>query len=136
MNTFRKGVFGFLILSIGFIVFTGLYASRPWNRDLEDEVIDRYMVLVVLLLYNATPHAGLIWLSRLFNQQKTALTVFLAGASVIAAWGLYLMVMSFYVRADTLAGVIFFFMPVLQWIAGAVLVVICLATKGLGELKE
>jgi len=61
---------------------------------------------------------------------------FLAGASVIAAWGLYLMVMSFYVRADTLAGVIFFFMPVLQWIAGAVLVVICLATKGLGELKE
>lgn len=133
MNRFQKIVATILFAAAAVTILFGIYMAHPWDDNYAYQRISDYFVLVGLLMFAISPYLGFLFIPRLFRENSKATITFLVGAVIIATIGIYFLFDVAFLHPDAQGGLFFIFLPIYQWMATAVLAVICLFIKRLGS---
>lgn len=102
-----------------------IHMARPWGDNYAFQHASDYVALVLFLLWAISPLAALAWAARWFRQPRIASWVYAIGAGAIALFGLYTYVDAALIHLDPQGGLVFLFMPMVQWVAALVLAAVC-----------
>ncbi|HST44796.1 MAG TPA: hypothetical protein VLK29_06180 [Luteimonas sp.] len=113
-----------LALSASVVVALGIYLARPWGGNHAYQDATGYLVLGGLLLFSVSPYAGLAALSRRFARAPVGHAVFVVGAGCIGMVGTLVYCDVAFVHPDAQGGLAFLSVPLVQWVATLLLLVI------------
>lgn len=107
----------YAIATAGLLVTTALmlYASEPWNVD-----VQRWAMILPFAVLALSPYLVIARLSRALSHDAVKSRVLLGVAILVTAPALFFYVMGLVIEPDAQSGLLFVFLPIYQFIAGAV----------------
>lgn len=100
------------------LVFTTvlmLYASEPWNAG-----VGRWAMILPFAVLALSPYLVIARLARKIGRDAVKARALLAVAVLVTVPAVYFYVMGFLVEPDPQSGLLFVFLPIYQFLAGAV----------------
>lgn len=107
----------YAVAAAGAIVTTVLmlYASEPWNTG-----VGRWATILPFAVLALSPYLVMARLARRFGRDVVKSRALLAVAILVTAPAIFFYVMGFLVEPDAQSGLLFVFLPIYQFLAGAV----------------
>lgn len=119
----------FLCLVMAASVALAIHMARPWGDNYAYQDFSGYVGLGMFMLWAIAPLAALAWAGGWFRPARIASWVYAVGAGGIALSGLYAYVDAALVHLDPQGGLVFLFVPMVQWVAVFGLGVVCLVLR-------
>lgn len=92
-----------------------LYASEPWNAG-----VGRWAMILPFAVLALSPYLVIARLARRLAHDLVKSRALLAVAILVTAPAIYFYVMGFLVEPDAQSGLLFVFLPIYQFFAGAI----------------
>ena len=128
LTLFRQPVFllrSLLCMAMAASVALAIHMARPWGDNYAYQDASGYVALAMFMLWAISPLAALAWAATWFRQAWVASWVYAIGAGAIALFGLHAYVDAALIHLDPQGGLVFLFMPMVQWVAAFVLAAVC-----------
>jgi hypothetical protein len=116
------------ILLTGISLYTwviGLYAAQTWgNNDAYSKLTD-YLSLFGLLIWAISPHIAMLITLLYFSKRTILIKTFSVLILIITLVSAYILFDGMFVHPDAQGGLIFLVLPMYQWAALFVFLIIC-----------
>jgi hypothetical protein len=99
--------------------------AQPWGSNYAYQDFFGYLLLAVFIAFDLSPNIGLAFLSLRFKRSIAAFVCFAVGASVISLGGAFAYFDVAFINIDAQGGLVFLFMPIVQWLAILLLLGVC-----------
>ncbi|GAB3510015.1 hypothetical protein GCM10027400_12600 [Pseudoxanthomonas daejeonensis] len=119
----------FLCLVMAASVALAIRMARPWGDNYAYQEFSGYVGLGMFMLWAILPLAALAWAARWFRHARIASWVYAIGACGIALSGLYVYVDAALIHIDPQGGLVFMFVPLVQWGAALGLAAVCAVVR-------
>lgn len=123
----------FLALVVAATVGLALHMARPWGDNYAYQDASGYLALAGFLLWAVSPMAMLAWAAGLFGGSGTAMAVFATGSACIALVGVHAYIDAAVLHPDAQGGLVFVFVPLVQWGVATCLLAACLLLRRLSR---
>ena len=115
--------YGLFILISVYVIFVMIYSAQPWGGNYAYQKISDYGMLLVFILWNASPFFMIAASARKFSRGVKAY-IFSIGAAVITVLSCYMMHEAVFVSIDAQSALIFLILPAYEWIAFLILFIL------------
>ena len=116
------------ILLTGISLYTwvmGIYAAQPWGNNYAYSKLTDYLSLFGLLIWAISPHIAMLITLLYFSKRTILIKTFSVLILIITLVSAYILFDGMFVHPDAQGGLIFLVLPMYQWAALFVFLIIC-----------
>ncbi len=122
---FYRSGYGVLILATGFTVVAMVYAAQPWGDNYAYRNLSGYLSLFGFMLWAVSPYLVLAFILYFCRNNSTSMTIAFIGTVIIVLAAAVILVDAFFIHLDAQGALVILFLPVYQWLAAFLLILIC-----------
>jgi hypothetical protein len=102
----------------------GMYAAQPWENGSDYSKLTDYISLFGLLLWAILPYLSMFIIIHSFSKRIVLIRTFSAVIFIISIFSAYILFDAMFVHPDAQGGLVFIILPIYQWVALIVFLII------------
>jgi len=113
---------------IGICLFTFailIFAAQPWGDNYAYSKFSDYFKLTGMILWSISPYLAMFIALLVFSKKKVLIKTFSVCIFVISLFAGLILFDTMFIHIDAQGGLVFLFLPIYQWLAFFVLLLIC-----------